>query len=205
MDKDNFDIPVGARTDRVDIHDGAVDPGSLLAHLARYIFVTRQLTGSEILIEIGSGTGYGAMTLSKAAKVTTAFDPYVESGPLNLKWGSEKLKFVETIHDLKSFDVIVSLEVIEHMPRKDADAFLESLISLGHKDSKWFISTPRVLPDEERTENRKRAHPFEYSFNEFQSILSQHFRHVHLFSQNDGLISFQNHRMAWNFMAICTI
>ncbi len=205
MNKDKIEVPVGARTDRVDIHDEAVDPGSLMAHLARYIFVTRQLNGSENLIEIGSGTGYGAMTLSKVAKSTTAFDPYVESGPLNLKWGNEKLKFVDSIHGLGSFDVVVSLEVIEHMPRVEADAFLKSLISLGHEDSKWFISTPRVLPDEERTENRKRAHPFEYSFSEFHAILNQHFRHVHLFSQNDGLISFQNHRMAWNFVAICTM
>ena len=204
MDKDIFELPVGARTDRVDIHDESVDPGSLMAHLARYIFVTRQMSGTETLIEIGSGTGYGAMTLSKVAKSTVAFDPYVDSAPLNLKWGNEKLKFVDSPHNLGPFDVVVSLEVIEHMPRKDADAFLESLVSLGHKDSKWFISTPRVLPDEDRTENRKRAHPFEYSFSEFQTILKQHFRHVHLFSQNDGLISFQNHRMAWNFVAICT-
>lgn len=204
MNQQDADLPVGARTDRVDIHDSDVDAGSLLAHLARYMFVARQLRGAESLIEVGAGTGYGAMTLSKVAQRTVGFDPYVDSTALNENWGSEKLNFVDSIQDLKDFDVIVSLEVIEHMPRNEADAFLELLKSLGHAKSRWFISTPRVLPDNERTENRKRAHPFEYTFAEFRQVLEDHFTHVHLFSQNDAVISSQSPRMAWNFIAICT-
>jgi len=204
VNQQDADLPVGARTDRVDIHDSDVDAGSLLAHLARYIFVARQLRGHESLIEVGAGTGYGAMTLSKSIKRTVGFDPYVDSKILNENWGSEKLSFVDSIIGLADFDVIVSLEVIEHMPRNEADGFLESLKSLGHAKSKWFISTPRVLPENERTENRKRAHPFEYTVQEFRNVLEDHFTHVHLFSQNDGVISSQNSKMAWNFVAICT-
>ena len=204
MNQQDADLPVGARTDRVDIHDADVDAGSLLAHLARYMFVARQLRGHESLIEVGAGTGYGAMTLSKTAKKTVGFDPYVDSKSLNENWGSDKLTFVDSISGLTDFDVIVSLEVIEHMPRSEADAFLDSLKSLGHQKSRWFISTPRVLPDDERTENRKRAHPFEYTFLEFRKVLEDHFTHVHLFSQNDAVISSQNPKMAWNFVAICT-
>jgi cyclopropane fatty-acyl-phospholipid synthase-like methyltransferase len=204
VNQQDKDLPVGARTDRVDIHDSDVDAGSLLAHLARYMFVARQLRGDESLIEVGAGTGYGAMTLSKGAQRTVGFDPYVDSEKLNENWGSEKLSFVDSIDGLTNFDVIVSLEVIEHMPRKEADAFLVSLKSLGHPKSRWFISTPRVLPENERTENRKRAHPFEYTFSEFRKVLEDHFSHVHLFSQNDALISTQNPKMAWNFIAICT-
>jgi 2-polyprenyl-3-methyl-5-hydroxy-6-metoxy-1,4-benzoquinol methylase len=197
-------LPIGAQTDRVDIHDVEVDPASLLAHLARYMFVSRQLDGTEKLIEVGAGTGYGAMTLSKVASKVVAYDPYVVSSGLNEKWASDRLTFVDSLKDLSSFDVVVALEVIEHMPREDADAFLESLKSLGHARSRWFISTPRVLPDEDRTENRKRAHPFEYTFAEFRSVLKDHFKQVHIFQQNDGIISSQNPKMAWNFMAVCT-
>lgn len=204
MKQQDADLPIGARTDRVDIHDSEVDAGSLLAHLARYMFVARQLRGYEKLIEVGAGTGYGAMTLSKVAKETVGYDPYVDAASLNDNWGSEKLNFVDSIESLSNFDVVVSLEVIEHMPRSDADDFLNSLKSLGHAETRWFISTPRVLPDDERTENRKRAHPFEYTFQEFRKVLEDHFKHVHLFSQNDAVISSQNPKMAWNFIAICT-
>jgi cyclopropane fatty-acyl-phospholipid synthase-like methyltransferase len=204
MNHKEADLPVGARTDRVDIHSSEVDSGSLLAHLARYMFVARQLCGDEKLIEVGTGTGYGAMTLSKVAGHSIGFDPYVDAASLNEKWGGENLSFVDSIEGLSDFDVVVALEVIEHMPRRDADDFLRSLKSLGHKNSKWFISTPRSLPDEQRSENRKRAHPFEYTFLEFKTVLEDHFQHVHLFSQNDAVISTQNPNMAWNYIAICT-
>jgi len=196
--------PIGAITERVDAGDLDQDEFSLLAHLARYAFVVRQCRGDEEIIEVGSGTGYGANFMAKHVKSVVAYEPFVEPQYLENKWVRGNLSFTKQLNLSQKYDKIVSLEVIEHMPRNEADDFIKLLISLGKDNSIWFISTPRRLPDEERTENRKRAHPFEYNFEDFQILLQTHFEITHLFSQNDGLISFQNSKMAWNFIAICT-
>jgi 2-polyprenyl-3-methyl-5-hydroxy-6-metoxy-1,4-benzoquinol methylase len=199
------DLPLGARTDRVDLDDPNLDLISLQAHVARYSFVFRQLESESDVIEVGCGTGYGAFAMSSKCNSVVGFDPYVDMAKLSSKWTRPNLRFVESLEGLGGkFDAILSMEVIEHMPRNEADNFILKLKELGHAESKWFLSTPRVLPDELRTENRKRAHPFEYTYEGFRSLLKTHFKHVHLFSQNDGVISSQNPSMAWNFVSICT-
>ena len=67
-----------------------------------------------------------------------------------------------------------------------------------------FISTPRYIPYEERSQNRKDYHLKEYTYDEYKELLNKHFHNVFIFSQNDSIISMQNPKMAWNFVAICT-
>lgn len=197
--------PVGAKTERVDSGDLNQDEFSLLAHLARYAFVVRQCRGDESVIEVGSGTGYGANFLAKHVRSVLAYEPFLDPLDLAKKWNRSNLSFTKQVILNQKYDKVVSLEVIEHMPRNEADDFMQLLISLGRSDSVWFISTPRRLPDEERSENRLRAHPFEYSFEDFRILLQDYFECAFLFSQNDGIISFQNSKMAWNYIAICSL
>lgn len=199
------DRPLGDRTERVDITDGNQDPHSLIAHLARYAAVLRQISENDRVVEVGCGTGYGTHLLGTSGAEVIGYDPYVSADALNGKWSRANVSFVDSLEQIKDFSVVVALEVIEHMERADADTFLRDLLKLGGAQSRWFISTPRKLPYDELTPNRRRAHPYEYGYVEFREVLQNHFKHVHLFSQNDGLISSQNPRMAWNFFAICTI
>lgn len=195
---------IGSATDRVDILDRNHDEISLLAHLARYAFVVRQLTPDDTVLEVGSGTGYGAHFISKHVSHVIAFEPFVDPKSLTTVWNRDNLEFTQEIVSKSGFDKIVALEVIEHMPRSEADEFLRFLVERGNERSTWFISTPRRLEDEDRTENRKRAHPYEYSFEDFRLIIGEYFYNFQIYSQNDALISFQNPKMAWNFVAVCT-
>jgi cyclopropane fatty-acyl-phospholipid synthase-like methyltransferase len=196
--------PIGAATDRVDIFDPNQDEFSLLAHLARYAFVVRQCKLDDLVVEVGSGTGYGANFISKHVSHVTAYEPFVDPKILATKWERENLTFVDVIETKSQYDKVIALEVVEHMPRREADDFIRFLISLGKGNTVWFISTPRKLEDRDRSDNRKKAHPFEYSFSEFQGLLENYFEFTHILSQNDALISSQNSKMAWNYLAICT-
>lgn len=175
---------------------------NLAIHLARYMFVARQLRGSERLVEVGCGWGYGSALLSGYADSVAAYDKIIPSDELAKRY--PQVEFVAELPDAADFDVVVSLEVLEHMPLEEGRAFLEHLHRLGGEEAVTFVSTPRRLPDDQRSENRRREHPHEYTAEELRGELEAVFRHVHLFSQNDLFIGAQSPHMAWNYVAICT-
>jgi 2-polyprenyl-3-methyl-5-hydroxy-6-metoxy-1,4-benzoquinol methylase len=171
-------------------------------HLARYMFVVRQLKATDTLLEIGCGTGYGSRLLADHCKSVTGTDAAEELGEIWQKYDRANLQFTKQM-PTDNFDVVVCFEVIEHIPEEGASEFLVKLNGLMKESGVAFISTPRALPFEQRSRNRQLEHPKEYSPIEFRQLLEKHFSRVFLFGQNDGIISTQNPEMAWNLVAIC--
>lgn len=178
------------------------DQDNYFIHLARYMFVVRQLNKTDSVLEIGCGTGYGSRLLSDHCKEVVATDAEKGLADFWRKYDKANLKFTEQMPSGK-FDVVVSFEVIEHVEETEAPKFLENLKSRLTDRGVVYLSTPRALPFEERSRNRQLEHPKEYSPQEFRDLLSRHFSRVFLFGQNDSLISTQNPAMAWNLVAIC--
>lgn len=173
-------------------------------HLARYMLVIRQLSGSEKVLEIGCGVGYGARLIADVAKSVDAFD--IENN-LAVEWkkfDKKNLNFVEKLPHEK-YDVIISFEVIEHIEDHLLDEYFKNILSRLSDDGVAYISTPRAIPFEQRSKNRQIEHVYEYSPDEFRNILKKYFKNVFIFAQNDGIISTQNINLSWNMVAICTI
>jgi cyclopropane fatty-acyl-phospholipid synthase-like methyltransferase len=178
------------------------DQDNYFIHLARYMWVVRQLKKTDSLLEIGCGVGYGSRLLSDHCEFVVAQD---QETRLTNEWDklkTENLKFTNDLPD-KKFDVVVSFEVIEHVVPEKADEFVSMIKSKLKDRGVLYCSTPRAVPFEQRSKNRQIEHPIEYSPKEFKAILNKHFKNVFLFSQNDGIISMQNPEMAWNLVAIC--
>lgn len=174
-------------------------------HLARYMFVMRQIRPEFSILEIGCGTGYGARLLADKAKQVIATDKADQE--LRESWNvydKANLTFTDKIPDNK-FDIVVSFEVVEHIPEKEIPDYFETIKSHMKSAGVAFLSTPRALPFEERSKNRQLEHVKEYEYKEFCSLLDSNFKNVFVFSQNDAIISSQSPSMAWNFVAICTI
>lgn len=187
---------------RVDLAAGDLELDNLAIHLARYMFVARQLRGHESVVEVGSGWGYGCALLAGYAKSVVGYDKFIPSSEVAGRY--PQASYVDELPDSADFDVVVSLEVLEHLPLQEGREFIGWLHRLGSDQAVTFLSTPRALPDELRTENRIREHPHEYAFDELRAELDAVFRHVHVFAQNDLFIGAQSPLMAWNYVAICT-
>ena len=174
-------------------------------HLARYMFLLRQVRPEYTILEIGCGTGYGSRLLADKAKKVIATDK--ASFELRNSWDAiskENLIFTDIIPD-ELFDIVVSFEVVEHIPVSELSEYFSTIKSHLKSTGVVFLSTPRALPFEERSKNRQLEHIKEYEFIEFRTLLDENFKNVFIFSQNDSIISSQSPNMAWNFVAICTI
>lgn len=173
-------------------------------HLARYVFCSRLIDKNEEVLEMGCGTGYGASLLSDFCKNVTAHDVWHHE--LENEWekyNKPNLTFVKDLPN-KKFDNIVSLEVLEHVPIPEVEDYFNTIKNSLSKNGTLYLSTPRYLPKEQRSQNRLNYHEKEYTQEELKTLLKKHFNNVYFFSQNDALISTHNPKMAWTFMTICT-
>ncbi|MFN5382944.1 MAG: bifunctional 2-polyprenyl-6-hydroxyphenol methylase/3-demethylubiquinol 3-O-methyltransferase UbiG [Alphaproteobacteria bacterium] len=99
------------------------------------------------ILDVGCGGGLISLPLAKLCKNVTAIDASsknIEIAKIQAKKESAKLKLLnattsEMLKKRTKYDVIISLEVIEHVA--DYKAFLEELTILTHQDSIIIIST----------------------------------------------------------------
>jgi 2-polyprenyl-3-methyl-5-hydroxy-6-metoxy-1,4-benzoquinol methylase len=176
-------------------------------HFARYKFVKTLLNDNcNNIFELGCGNGYGSAYLAENGFNVVATDV---DHKLKIEWkkykGIKNLKFINYENKMiNKFDAVISLEVIEHIKPNKLDAYFNLIKTNLREGGIHISSTPRYLPMNKRSENRRIFHEKEYKLYEYRKILKKHFSNVFIFSQNDLIISDQNYENAWNFLAICT-
>ncbi len=188
MKRINFDFPNDTMED-------------LLYHLARYKFVARQLKKSWDVLEVGCGTGYGSNLLTQFAKSVNATELDVSLLTRARERFTRANLSYSDVPEKAGYDVVVCLEVIEHMSKDYGYKLLDHIDKYLKNKGIAFISTPRKIDN--ASDNRKKYHLHEYNHDEFRAMLEEKFDKVLLFSQNDEIISSQNFDNAWNYIAIC--
>ncbi len=186
---------------RVDIDDMDFAMEDFLYHLARYKYISRLVRKDWSILEVGCGTGYGSNFLSDFCSSMNACE--LDKEVLDkAKSRFKKQNLVYSYEPVKSeYDSVVCLEVIEHMTKKEGEALVEFLHGKLRNKGVAFISTPRKIDNP--SENRKKYHIHEYTYEELIETLEQKFDNVLVLSQIDELIGTQNKNTAWNYFAIC--
>ncbi len=171
-----------------------------LVSLARYNFVNRVINEkNKKVLDFGCGSGYGTKVLKEHFNDVSSFDMYPDGyQPEGLDVCQDLSKF-----ENNSFDIITCFEVIEHMGEEDQQILMNDLSKLLTHNGTLFISTVRKI-DPPPTENRKKEHVRELTFEELYSICSSKFNTVYTFGQIDQLISTFFKDNHYHFVFMCT-
>ena len=123
----------------------ACDERDLSAHLARYVFALRYCTDLNVL-DCSCGTGYGSMILSWVASSVVGLDISMRTiRYAQQKYGNDKTSFrygnaMDMPLSDNSFDIVVSLETIEHL--KYPEAFLRECGRVLKDHGHLLVSAP---------------------------------------------------------------
>ena len=161
-----------------------------LEHLSRYNFVKDFIRKKGYILDLGCRIGDGTYILKDLGKIIVGVD--IDKKALEyarLYYSNENIKyFVSDACNLSfksnSFDIVISLEVIEHI--LDQDSFLLEIKRVLKDSGIAIISTPNrdIIKIQGSTSNP--THIKELSFKEFKLILSKYFKNIKFYGQDRG-------------------
>jgi SAM-dependent methyltransferase len=197
--------PLGLMTNQV-WYD---DPRRLSFLLARYKFVSKMLSGKKFVGELGCGDAFGARIVLQEVDEIVAydFDPVFIDDIRQRQ--SEKWPIEVCLHDIvdaplpNRHDGIYSLDVIEHIPVRDEDAYLSNLCQSLTDDGVLIIGTPSLESQEYASPPSKAGHVNCKSGALLKALLSKYFENVFLFSMNDEVVHTGFSPMAHYLFAVC--
>ena len=180
--------------------------------LARYKFGTRFIKKTNKVIDVGCGHGLGSVFLSKYANSVIGADQdkdLVETNNSNYKnIKNLQFKHFDLLKPSKSFsnkfDVVISMDVIEHFNKEKLGTVVESYYNLLNSEGFAVIGTPNIASRPYASQRRLDTHEFEFTRDEFEKTLLKKFKNVFVFSMTDEVVSTSFPNMAWFFIAICT-
>lgn len=167
--------------ERLNFRDEQYKVLDIVDHLARYSLV-KNLCENKNVLDAACGEGYGSFLIAESwnAKSVTAIDisqDAIESARENFQ--SSKIKYI--CHDLdqieniltpKSFDIVISLETIEHL--KNPETFLATIKNILKPDGIVIISCPNDYWWYQNQEDSNPYHLCKYHLNEFQGLCQQY-------------------------------
>lgn len=179
--------------------------------LARYKFAARLLKKKDHVLDAGCGHGHGSVFLSHFASRVTGADADQELVANNAAENHKTanldftcLNLLDIADHTTTYDVVVSMDVIEHFSKDKTDIVAQNYAHLTKDSGFAIIGTPNIASQPFASQRRRMSHIHEFGPDDFEALLSKYFKNVFLFSMTDELVSTSFNKMAWYFIAVCT-
>jgi 2-polyprenyl-3-methyl-5-hydroxy-6-metoxy-1,4-benzoquinol methylase len=185
------------------------DPRRLVFSLSRYKFVSKMLSGRKGVLEIGCADAFASRIVLQEVESLTAvdFDPiFIEDA----KARNKNEKGLELrVHDILDspvkgrFDAVYSLDVIEHIRKKDEETFMSNLARSLGKNGVAIIGTPSIESQKYGSPQSKEGHVNCKDSEGLRVLAEKYFNNVFIFSMNDEVVHTGFYPMAHYLFALC--
>lgn len=170
-------------------------PRHLLFSFSRYKFAARLIgeSPSVNILELGCNEGLGTLLLAESLHRVTAVDFDKDA----IQWAKSNLEKKDNIvfkHDdflgksYGKYDVVVALDVIEHIPKERETDFFRTVTTNLNSDGYCIIGTPNITASQYSSEPSKMGHVNLFSAERLRDTIRQYFKNVFLFGMNDEVV-----------------
>jgi 2-polyprenyl-3-methyl-5-hydroxy-6-metoxy-1,4-benzoquinol methylase len=179
----------------------------LFIRLARYKFVARLIKRTDRLLEVGSGSGVGAMFLSQHCAHVTGIEVKTteveEARAVNRRPNVEfHVTDLFTMNARHNYDVAVALDVIEHMPIEDGHKLVAAMARQLKPTGMLVVGTPSIYSYDYQSPESRASHVKCYDQQELVELMERHCGRTLAFSMNDELVHTGHPKMAWYYFVL---
>jgi 2-polyprenyl-3-methyl-5-hydroxy-6-metoxy-1,4-benzoquinol methylase len=189
------------------------DPKRLGITLSRYKFVSKMVSKSDCLLEVGCGDSFQNRIVKQSCKSLTAIDMQ-KNLILEAKINKSKIFPVTHIHHnilsgpvsktKNLYDGVFSLDVLEHIDKKNEKKFIKNSIFNLKKNSYLLVGMPSIESQKYASYKKKKSHINCKSGDDLKKTFQSFFHNVILFSMNDEVIHTGFSKMAHYLIVLCT-
>ncbi len=179
----------------------------VLIRLARYKFVARLIKKTDRVLEVGCGSGVGCIFLAQHSAQVTGIDAnsseIAEARKINRRSNvSFELQDLFQLDPRKKFDVVVALDVIEHMTKQTAQKFLGAMTCHLNPAGMLVIGTPSIHSYKYQGALSQASHIKCYDQDELVELIDQYCARTLPFCMNDELVHTGHPKMAWYYFIL---
>lgn len=193
-------------------HTISRDIKHILFTFSRYKFVAKMIENREnsSILELGCNEGLGTLFFQQIVKNYRKIVG-IDLDNDAIKWAKEHIKakninFIEDNFINKKygdFDVLISLDVIEHINKNKEEDFINTIDINLHKDGIAIIGTPSKFQNQFASQASKIAHINLYDQESLYNLLIKKFNNVFIFGMNDEVVHTGFYPMCSYMIALC--
>ncbi len=180
---------------------------NFLVRLARYKFAARMMRRTDRVLEVGCGSGLGSVFMSQHCAHVTGIDvktTEIDEARAYARRTNVDFRVADLFDatDLGDFDVVVNLDVIEHMPIEQGRDLVRGLAARLKPDGMLVLGTPSFASWPHQSALSKASHVKCYEQEELVALIDECFGRTLAFSMNDEVVHTGNPKMAWYYFVI---
>lgn len=186
------------------------DPKYLGFLISRHKFIGKLISNFKNVLEIGCAEGFSSSIISQFVKKIYAIDNFpkhIEQAQETTARHFKNITFKE--HDiinapvLKNFDAAYSMDVLEHIDKKQENIFMKNILKSLSKDGVLLLGTPSIYSQKFTSEENIKSHINCKTDIELKNLCKKYFKNVFLFSSNDEIVHTGFEKMSNYYIVLC--
>lgn len=176
------------------------DPQHAAFWFARYKFVSRLLAGEKRVIEVGCGNGFAGAMVAQTVQLLVQTDLSPLKGSGVEQWNPAEGKYRKG-----KFGAAYALDVLEHVPARDEDAFLDGITESLDEYATCIIGMPSLESQAYASKESREAHVNCKTESGLRETLQRHFVKVYCFGMQDETLTTGFAPLCHYRLALCAL